>query len=502
MTSGDDPVGGQFARPPAAPVALNAVCDLLALPHVDGEVTGVTLDSRSVQPGDLYAALPGARTHGARFAPGAVAAGARAVLTDPAGARQLDLPVPVLVVDDPRPPLGAVSALVYGDPAARMRTFGVTGTNGKTTVTYMLAAALEALGMPAGLIGTTGTWMQGRRLPTVRTTPEAPDVHALLSIMAGAGVEAVAMEVSSHALTLSRVDGITFDVAGFTNLTPDHLDFHETMEHYFAAKADLFTARRSRRAVVNVDDEWGRRLARQVRLPTVTYGFADDADWTVRDLRSDASGSRFSADGPDTTVEVVVRSPGAFNAANALAALVMLVAAGQPADSAAEAIEAFHGVPGRMEVVSAPGSAVTVIVDYAHTPDAVERALTAVRPLTHGRIWCVLGCGGDRDAQKRPAMGRIGAMYSDHLVVTDDNPRSEEPAAIRAAVLRGARLAEATVEEIGDRAQAITAAITRAGDGDTVMILGKGHETGQEVAGVMHPFDDRVVAREAMEAAR
>jgi UDP-N-acetylmuramoyl-L-alanyl-D-glutamate--2,6-diaminopimelate ligase len=425
------------------------------------------------------------------------------VLTDPSGAQQVAVAVPVLVVDDPRLPLGAVSALIYGDPAARMRSFGVTGTNGKTTVTYMLAAALEALGMPAGLIGTTGTWMQGRRLPTVRTTPEAPDVHALLSIMAAAGMTAVAMEVSSHALTLSRVDGITFDVAGFTNLTPDHLDFHETMEHYFEAKAELFTAGRSRLAVVNIDDEWGRRLAGRVDIPTTTYGFADDADWTVRDLRSGAAGSRFSASGPETTVDVAVRAPGAFNAANALAALVMLVESGQPAESAAEAIGAFHGVPGRMEVVSAPGSGVTVIVDYAHTPDAVERALAAVRPLTHGRIWCVLGCGGDRDAHKRPAMGRIGATYSDHLVVTDDNPRSEEPSVIRAAVLEGARhTAEANVEEIGDRAQAITATITAASDGDTVMILGKGHETGQEVAGVMHPFDDRIVAREAMEAAR
>jgi UDP-N-acetylmuramoyl-L-alanyl-D-glutamate--2,6-diaminopimelate ligase len=384
-----------------------------------------------------------------------------------------------------------------------MRMFGVTGTNGKTTVTYLLAAALESLGVPTGLIGTTGTWMRGRRLPTVRTTPEAPDVQALLALMAGAGVRAVAMEVSSHALTLARVDGVVFDVAAFTNLSPDHLDFHSTMEEYFEAKAALFAPERSRRAVVNVDDRWGRTLAGRMGIPAVTYGFADDADWTVRDLHSGASGSTFVASGPRGSARVAVRAPGAFSAANALAALAMLAEAGFPPAAAAGAIGTFTGVPGRMEVVSGRDGPVTVIVDYAHTPDAVERALSAVRPLTHGRIWCVLGCGGDRDTQKRPVMGRIGATHSDYLLVTDDNPRSEDPAAIRAAVLEGARGAgHGRVREVADRARAIAEAIGAAHDGDTVMILGKGHETGQEVAGVVHPFDDRDVAREVLEGRR
>jgi len=486
----------QFTRHPAPPVLLSEICARLGIPAVAGSVTGVSLSSSAVQPGDLYAALPGARTHGAHYAAQAVTAGAAAILTDEPGASLVDVDVPVLVCADPRGRLGEVSALVYGDPSTRLQTFGVTGTNGKTTVTYMLAAALEALGSPVGLIGTTGTYIGGRRLPTVRTTPEAPDLQALMCQMVDEDVLALAMEVSSHALVLGRVDGITFDVAAFTNLSPDHLDFHQTMEEYFAAKSSLFTPMRSRRAVINTDDEWGRRLAGSTDVPHVTYAVSGPADWTVRSVTADASGSVFQAVRGRTEVSVRVGSPGLFNVANALCALAMLVAGGHAADSAAAALSSFHGVPGRMEVV---GDQPAVIVDYAHTPDAVERALRAIADLTQGRIWCVIGCGGDRDAVKRPAMGEIAARLADHLVVTDDNPRSENPADIRAAVLRGAhRVAGADVTEIGDRSRAIHAVVGAASPQDTVIILGKGHETGQEIAGVVHPFDDRDVARAAM----
>ncbi len=486
----------QFTRHPTSPVLLSEICALLGVPPVTGSVTGVSLSSAAVQPGDLYAGLPGARTHGARYVAQAVANGAAAVLTDPQGAAMVEVDVPVVVCVDPRGRLGEVSARVYGDPAARLETFGVTGTNGKTTVTYMLAAALEALGTPVGLIGTTGTYVGGRRLPTVRTTPEAPDLQALMALMVDEDVRALAMEVSSHALVLGRVDGITFDIAAFTNLSPDHLDFHETMDEYFAAKSSLFTAQRSRRAVINTDDEWGRRLAQSTDVPHVTYAVSGPAQWTVRDVRADAAGSVFEAVHAGAAVTVRIGSPGLFNVANALCALAMLVSAGHAAQPAAAALSSFHGVPGRMEVV---GAQPTVIVDYAHTPDAVERALHAIAGLTQGRILCVIGCGGDRDAVKRPAMGEIAARIADHVVVTDDNPRSENPADIRAAVLRGAhRVAGADVTEIGDRSDAIHRAVATADPADTVIILGKGHETGQEIAGVVHPFDDRDVARAAL----
>ena len=492
---------GAFIRKPATPARIADLCRMLNAPPLPGTVTGVTLSSSAVLPGDLYAALPGARTHGAHYAGDACQRGAAAILTDPAGAALLpEAGVPVIVVADPRGVLGVVAATIYGHPGANLRTLAVTGTNGKTTVTYMLRAALRALGVATGMIGTTGTWVGSTLVPTVRTTPEAPDVQALMAMMVDEGVQALAMEVSSHALVLGRVDGFAFDVAAFTNLSPDHLDFHETMQEYFAAKASLFTDEHARAAIINTDDAWGRRLATQVRLPSYTYSLSGSADLMARDVRCRASGSEFTVASGDVELPARIGAPGMFNVANALGALGMLQATGVPLAEAAQALTAFDGVPGRMQVV--PGD-IAVIVDYAHTPDAVRGALDSVRPLTQGRIWCVLGCGGDRDVAKRPDMGRIAAERSDELVVTDDNPRSEVPAAIRAAVLAGANTVPgARVREIGDRGEAITTAIAGAQPGDTVMILGKGHETGQEILGVNHPFDDRVAAQQALEARR
>lgn len=498
------PSGGQLHRTPESPVPLAEICALLGVAPLPGHVTGVTLDSTAVQPGDLYAALPGARTHGARFVGDAVAAGAAAILTDPTGAElAADQDSPVIVCEDPRAVLGDVSALIFGQPGQHLRTFAVTGTNGKTTVTYLLTAALRALGVPTGMIGTTGTWVGESRLATVRTTPEAPDLQAILALMVESGMRAVAMEVSSHALILGRVDGLRFDVSAFTNLSPDHLDFHGDMDDYFAAKSSLFTNERTRQAVVNVDDEWGRRLAVSMASPHITYGF-EHADWNATDVVSDATGSQFNAVCGSQILPMRVGAPGRFNVANALCALAMLVQAGYRPRDAATAIGHFTGVPGRMEVVrsaSIDADEPAVIVDYAHTPDAVRGALLAMRPLTQGKIWCVVGCGGDRDAIKRPAMGQMAAQGADVVVVTDDNPRSEDPATIRAAVIGGARGARgAHVEEIADRRAAIADVIAKALSQDTVMILGKGHETGQEIAGRMYPFDDRLVAREALDA--
>jgi UDP-N-acetylmuramoyl-L-alanyl-D-glutamate--2,6-diaminopimelate ligase len=457
-------------------------------------VTGCTLDSRAVQPGDLYAALPGARAHGADFAGQAAAAGAAAFLTDEAGAgRCASYGVPVLVADDPRGVLGEAARWVHDDPAAGMTVLGVTGTNGKTTTAFLLEAGLRAAGHATGLLGTVLTRIGDDELPSVRTTPEAPDLQALLAVMRERRTTAVVMEVSSHALVLGRVDGVVFDVALFTNLSQDHLDFHASMAEYEAAKASLFTPQRARRAVLNVDDAAGRRIARDTALPRTTFG--EDADWRVRELDLRPDGSRFRLLGPDVDVAAGVQLPGAFNVSNAVAAIAALVEAGVPAEAAAQGIADLPGVPGRMEKVDA-GQPFLALVDYAHTPDAVVTLLDAVRRITPGRVIVVLGCGGDRDRGKRPAMGGAAAQGADVAVLTSDNPRSEDPEQILAEMAAGAPDALRDV----DRRAAIALAVSLAGPGDAVVVAGKGHETGQEVNGVVTPFDDRQVLREAMQA--
>jgi UDP-N-acetylmuramoyl-L-alanyl-D-glutamate--2,6-diaminopimelate ligase len=454
-------------------------------------VTGCTLDSRAVQPGDLYAALPGARAHGADFASAAVTAGAVAVLTDERGAAQLaGSGVPVLVAPDPRAVLGAVSRWVHGDPGAGMTLIGLTGTNGKTTTAFLVEAGLRAAGHRTGLLGTVLTRIGDAVVPSVRTTPEAPDLQALLAVMRERGTTAVAMEVSSHALALGRVDGVRYDVAGFTNLSQDHLDFHGSMAEYEAAKASLFTPERARTGVVNVDDAAGRRIVRATAIPVVTFG--EDADWSVREVDLRPDGSSFRLRGPDVDVRASVRLPGAFNTANALAALVCLVTAGVPVEAAVRGVADCPGVPGRMEPVDV-GQPFLALVDYAHTPDAVSRLVAAARGLTSGRVVVVLGCGGDRDRAKRPLMGAAAAQ-ADVAVLTSDNPRSEDPLAILAEMAAGA---PGALRE-PDRRAAIALAVSAAQPGDVVVVAGKGHETGQEADGVVTPFDDRDVLREVL----
>ncbi|WP_432496259.1 UDP-N-acetylmuramoyl-L-alanyl-D-glutamate--2,6-diaminopimelate ligase [Kineococcus gypseus] len=511
MTDGP---GGSAPRPlTLADVAASLGTDLEPPAAGARAVGGVSLDSRRVVPGDLYAALPGANVHGARFAAQAVAAGAAAVLTDPAGAAAARAAgAPLLVVDDPRAVLGDLAARVHGHPGERLVTVGVTGTNGKTTTAYLLEAVMRAAGWSTGLLGTVETRIAGERLSSERTTPEAPDLHALLARMVAAGVRGCALEVSSHALALHRVDGLVLDVAVFTNLSQDHLDFHGSMEEYFAAKARLFTPAHARHGVIAVDDAWGRRLAASAGVPVTTVRTGDagvtggasgagGADWAVRDVRPGRDGSTFRLVGADGA-ELALRCPlpGPFNVANAALAAVAALRAGLGAEHAVRGLAASAGVPGRLERVStgAPGEPL-VVVDYAHTPDAVERVLAALRPLTTGRLAVVLGAGGDRDRAKRPLMGAAAARGADLLVVTDDNPRSEVPAEVRAAVLAGAAGAGAEVLEVADRRAAVATALERCGGpGDTVLLAGKGHETGQEAAGVVVPFDDRVVAAEEL----
>lgn len=507
------PAGPRPSTPPRPLGEVARTAGAVVPAYADVAVTGVTHNSRAVRPGDLYAALPGFVTHGAEYAVQAAGSGAVAVLTDPSGAERCAATgLPVLVVEDPRAVLGEVAADIYGHPSRDLVVVGITGTNGKTTTSYLVDGGFRAAGHVTGLIGTVGTRIGDESVATQRTTPEATEVHALLAVMRERGVTAVTMEVSSHALVLGRVDGVRFAVGGFTNLTEDHLDFHTDMDDYFAAKESLFTARRTSAAVVCVEGEYGVRMAGSAAaqgLAVTTYSTVGPATWMVEGVVPVPGGSVMRALGPDgVDVPLEVRLPGEFNVSNALGALALLVAAGVEPLTAADGIAACEGVPGRMERVPDPDleRGLYAYVDYAHTPDAVERALAAAREVAtarsgrRSRVLVVLGAGGDRDPHKRFDMGRAAVEGADVVIVTDDNPRSEDPAVIRREVLRGARTVTGKRRvEVADRRRALRMAVALAGAGDVVLVLGKGHEQGQEVAGTVTPFDDRVALAEAME---
>ena len=501
----------RLPRPIVTPRRLVALAALLGTDvavepaaAADVTVTGVSLDSRQLLPGDLYVALPGSHAHGADFCQAVATGGAAAVLTDPAGRdRGLAAGLPTLVVADPRARVGAVAAWLYGRPADQLLLVGVTGTNGKTTVSYLVESGLRAAGHVTGLLGTVQTRVAGQVMASERTTPEAPDVQALLALMVERGATAAAMEVSSHALALGRVDAICFDVAVFTNLTQDHLDFHPTFEEYYRAKASLFTPRRARLGVVNIDDEYGRRLASEAAIPVTTFSAEGaQAHWRADDVRLGRSGSSFRVVGPaGERAPARVQLPGRFNVSNALAAVVALHCAGVPLHAAVAGVGDLAGVPGRMEPVDA-GQQFLALVDYAHTPDAVATLLAAVRSLVSGKVIVVLGCGGDRDRLKRPLMGAAAVSGSDLALLTSDNPRSEDPAEILSVMATGAESVTAApgrwkVEP--DRRLAIAAAVAAAGAGDAVVVAGKGHELGQSIAGSVLPFDDRAELRAAIE---
>jgi UDP-N-acetylmuramoyl-L-alanyl-D-glutamate--2,6-diaminopimelate ligase len=516
----EGPAGqGRFRPSVVEPVRLASIGEAIDVavpgPAAEVEVTGISLNSRAVEPGDLYVALPGAARHGADFVPQAVEAGAVAVLTDDAGARLLapaETPVPVVIVESPRNVVGPLSALIYRSQpgAGQPLLFGVTGTNGKTTTTYFINSLLRALGRSTGLIGTIEIHAGGDPIPSLLTTPESTDVHALLALMRERGLAAAAMEVSSHAISFQRVDGVLFDVAGFTNLTQDHLDLHLTMDGYFATKAELFTPRRARAAVVTVDDEWGRRLAGTTTVPVTTLSTAGAAaDWTVSGTAPRGLGTEFTLSGPDgARLTVHTGLPGSFNVANAALAAVMVLTAGVDAAALQTALDESDpftvAVPGRMQLVSTEPAA---IVDFAHNTDALARALEAVRsPATDSNLIVVFGATGQRDQGKRPAMGAIAARLADTVIITDDDPHDEDPAAIRADVLAGAREAQekdslaCEVLEVFPRAEAIRRAVELARPQDTILVAGRGHEVWQEVKGVNHALDDRVELRSALTA--
>lgn len=469
-------------------------------PSADAPVTFIGLDSQNVEPGGLFAALPGTRVHGATYA---FDSAAGAILTDEAGLAIIQQTAdrrPVLVVEDVRAILGHVAAEVYGHPSQSFMLLGVTGTSGKTTTTYMLEKGLTAAGCKVGLIGTTGTKIMGRDVATELTTPEAPMLQRLFAQMRDEGVTHVVMEVSSHALMLGRVTGSDFDVAAFTNLSQDHLDFHPTMEDYFQAKALFFdpaSELRATRSVICVDDEWGRRMAALAEAP-VTVATTGGADVTAELVRIDDQGRQRIQLTADDSYEFTLPMPGAFNVANAALAAAIAQTAGVELAPFLRGLEQA-AVPGRMERID-EGQPFVAVVDYAHKPAAIGAVLATLRGQVEGCIGVAVGAGGDRDSSKRPLMGAEAAKGADFVVVTDDNPRTEDPAAIRAAVLAGACEAGtgAEIVEVGSRGKAIDALVEWARPGDAVIVVGKGHEVGQLVGTQKLHFDDREEMRRAI----
>jgi UDP-N-acetylmuramoyl-L-alanyl-D-glutamate--2,6-diaminopimelate ligase len=455
-------------------------------------VSDVVVRSSDARPGTLFACIPGAHADGHAFAGEAVEHGVTALMVE----RWLDVPAPQLRVPSVRVALGPVAAEVFGRPADRMTVVGVTGTNGKTTTTYLLESVFRSAGRRPGVIGTTGVRIDGEVTPFPRTTPEAPDLQRLFARMLDARIDTVAMEVSSHGLDQHRVDGVRYACAVFTNLSQDHLDYHPTMDAYRAAKARLFTPEMSAIGVLNADSPEARSIAAP-GLPTITYGVDAGADVRARQVETTAEGIRFRVDG--TLVESRLR--GRFNVENCLAAFAAARAIGIGDDDAAEGIGTLRGVPGRLETVE-EGQDFLVIVDYAHTPDGIRNILRAARPLAKGRVIIVFGCGGDRDRAKRPLMGEAATSTAELAIVTSDNPRSEDPLAIIAEIEPGARAGGGAFEIEPDRRAAIARAVELAARGDVVVIAGKGHETGQEFADRTVPFDDRLVAAEALRAGR
>ncbi|MBV8153926.1 MAG: UDP-N-acetylmuramoyl-L-alanyl-D-glutamate--2,6-diaminopimelate ligase [Candidatus Eremiobacteraeota bacterium] len=454
-------------------------------------ITSVDIDSRAVRPGALFVALRGERADGHGFVAKAVANGAIAVVVEAAHAPPVPAHVTVVHVPDTRRVLSPLAAAFYGDPSRALDVAGVTGTNGKTTTTRMIAAICNRAGTPCGVIGTVGAEFADRTWTLANTTPQPPELHALLAAMRDAGASAVAMEVSSHALALDRVDDVRFRVAVLTNVTRDHLDFHQTLESYAAAKRRLFSLAQT--CVLNVDDEHGARWAAELRargVETVTYGSSGDVVPERISVGSD--GSRFALGGR----EFVVRIPGRFNVWNAVAAVCTARTLGIDDAFSAQGLASLERVPGRMEHVA--GFDVDVVVDYAHTPDALQNALHSLRETTTGKLVLVFGCGGDRDRGKRPEMGAVAARLADRVYVTSDNPRTEDPGTIAADIVSGSGPQSSVVVEL-DRRRAIQRAVGEAVRGDVVLIAGKGHEAYQVVGDRVLEFDDVAVAREALE---
>ena len=478
--------------------AVAAIANSSLIGDASTVISGLTLNSNAVQEGDLFIALPGEKAHGADFASDAISRGAVAVLTDEDGARKIS-GVPVIVSSNPRRAAGVISAWFYSEPMRDLYSVGVTGTNGKTTVTTLLHQIMSAAGRESGLIGTVETRIGDEIVASKRTTPESIDLQALSAVMRERHMRNLVMEVSSHAISLERIRGSHFAVVAFTNLSQDHLDFHKTMEEYFAAKSKLFTFEFADLAVINIDDAYGVKLASATELPVMTVSRHDhNATWHYVSITRDYVGAHVAIRGSaGILIEGKVHLHGGYNFDNLLMAVAIATESGiDPIDIAA-ILPQLTGAAGRLEAVRL-GQNFTALVDYAHSPDAVARVIETAHEITDGRVIAVLGCGGDRDASKRPLMGKALHEGADVAIFTSDNPRSEKPEAILVQMTLGLDIQEPSAI-IEDRADAIRAAVNEAQAGDVVLVLGKGHEKGQETAGVNHPFDDRVELAKAIE---
>lgn len=462
---------------------------------MDIVVSGLEMDSRKVKPGDVYACIPGFKVDGHDFAEAAVAAGAAALIVE----RFLPLGVAQIKVNKVRETLGILAAHIYGNPSQELEVIGVTGTNGKTTITHLIETIAERQGRKVGLIGTLGARIAGRDIPGERTTPEALEIQRLMAEMVQAKVDIAVMEVSSHALSLGRVNGCEFDAGIFSNLTQDHLDYHHTMEEYLQTKAGLFRrlkgSKQPKIGIINADDPAFNKLREVSAAPVVSYGIKGEADYRAENVRVTANGVDFTVRFKGLSQDVRYSTPGEFSVYNALSAFAWGVERGYQPEEVALALATIPGVPGRFESVRS-GQPFQVIVDYAHTPDGLENVLRTAREFTRGRLITVFGCGGDRDKGKRPLMGEVAAKWSDYVLVTSDNPRTEEPEQIIREILAG--ISGTEHEALIDRRAGIIKACAWAEAGDTVLIAGKGHETYQIIGTEVHQFDDRQAAREAL----
>ena len=469
---------------------LRGIPVLKATADMEAEITSVAYDSRKVTEGSVFAAITGFVTDGNKYIPMALEKGAVAVVT----AVQPQENIPYVLVDSDRLALALMGANLYGQPAAAMKLIGITGTNGKTTSTLLLKHILEVTeGAKVGLIGTMDNMIGNESVPAERTTPESLDLQALFAKMRDSGCSHVIMEVSSHAIALERVGGVTFDVAAFTNLTEDHLDFHKTMENYCDTKAILFS--RSRSCVANCDDEWFARMCAKASARVLTTSLRS-GDLTARDMTLLSDGISFTAEYAGNAYPVTLPIPGKFTVYNAMTALGCAISLGISPKAAAEALATAKGVKGRVEVVPTPGKPYTILIDYAHTPDGLENVLSSVRGYCKGRLIAVFGCGGDRDPMKRPIMGEIGARLADIAIVTSDNPRTEEPAAIIKDIVAGIPASQTNYTVIENRIEAIHHAMDIGEKHDIIVLAGKGHETYQEICGVKHHLDEREVVAE------
>ena len=462
--------------------------------HADPEteILQVVYDSRKVTPGSLFVAVSGFATDGNKYIPMALEKGAVAVVT----AQKPETDIPYVLVESDRMALARLGINWYGDPASSMTMIGVTGTNGKTSSTLLLKHVLETVaGAKVGLIGTMENLIGREVIPTERTTPESFELQGLFARMRDAGCTHVVMEVSSHAIALDRVGGVQFDVAAFTNLTEDHLDFHKTMEHYCDTKAILFT--RCHKAVANGDDAWFARITQNAACPVIATSCREAGDLRAQNISLRSNGVSFTAVYGGEQVEVSLPIPGKFTVSNALTVLGCSLALGISLTDAAQALKTAQGVRGRVEVVPTPGKPYTVLIDYAHTPDGLENVLSSVRGFCNGRLIAVFGCGGDRDRTKRPIMGAIGARLADIAIITSDNPRTEEPAAIIADIVAG--LEAKNYEIVENRVDAIHHAMDIAGKDDIIVLAGKGHETYQEIHGVKYPMDERQIVAQYLQ---